>query len=65
MQYKDIVTTLVQARLEQKVTKYELAKKTGLSQVTIANFEKGNNATVDVIAKISEALGFEFLIRKK
>lgn len=65
MQYNDIIATLVQTRLEQKMTKYELAKKTGLSQVTIANFEKGNNVTIDVIDKISEALGCEILVLKK
>ena len=65
MQYNDIIATLVRTRLEQKMTKYELAKKTGLSQVTIANFEKGNNVTIDVIDKISEALGCEILVLKK
>ena len=65
MQYNDIIATLVQTRLEQKMTKYELAQKTGLSQGTIANFEKGNNVAINVINKISEALGCEILVLKK
>lgn len=45
------------ARLRQKLTQNQLAKKMNISQSAVAQFEKGNNAKYHTVEKIASAMG--------
>ena len=54
----NIGKALMKAREQASLSRTELAKKTGLSLNEIAQYETGNSIPkIDVIAKISEAVG--------
>ena len=46
-------------REEQLISKAELARKAGISCLTIARIEKGKSCRIDTMRKIILALGFE------
>jgi len=50
-------------RLSQKITQKELAKKAGLSRVSIGEIERGNSSpTTSNLNQIAEALGGKLII---
>lgn len=52
--------SLIQARIDQKMTQVELAKKSGVSQVMIARLESGtSNPTVGTVERVARVLGKE------
>lgn len=57
-QRSDIIAKLVEARLEKGITQIELAKMIGTQRSNICRLESGaQNPTIDMILKISAALG--------
>lgn len=55
-----LASSIIQARIDKKLTQEELAKKAGLSQVMIARIESGSgNPTFATINRVAGALGKE------
>jgi DNA-binding XRE family transcriptional regulator len=55
-----LASSLIQARIDQKMTQAELAKKSGVSQVMIARLESGaTNPTVGTVERVARVLGKE------
>ena len=52
-------------REEQLISKAELARKAGISYLTIDRIEKGNSCRTDTMRKIILALGFELSDKDK
>ena len=58
-EYK-LASSLIEARLAQKLTQEELAKKAGVTQNTITRLESGTtNPTFATITRVASALGKE------
>lgn len=56
----ELASSLIQARIDCKMTQAELAEKAGLSQVMIARLESGtSNPTLATISRVARALGKE------
>lgn len=55
-----VASSLIQARLDSKMTQVELAKKAGVSQVMIARLESGtSNPTIHTVNRVARVLGKE------
>lgn len=53
-----LASSLIQARIERKMTQAELAKKAGVSQVIIARLESGTaNPTIGTVNRVASVLG--------
>jgi DNA-binding XRE family transcriptional regulator len=56
-----LASSLIQARIEKKLTQADVAKKAGISQVMVARLESGaSNPTVSTVNKVAHVLGKEF-----
>jgi len=56
-----LASSLIQARIDRKMTQAELAEKAGLSQVMIARLESGtSNPTYSTLTRVAHVLGKEF-----
>lgn len=54
----EIISAVIAARLEQKMTQAELAERADTKQSNISRFESGNyNPSIDFLQKIAGALG--------
>jgi DNA-binding XRE family transcriptional regulator len=52
--------SLIQARIDRKITQAELADEAGVSQVMIARLESGiSNPTIGTVSKVARVLGKE------
>ena len=55
-----LASSLIQARLDKKMTQQELAEKAGVTQNTITRLESGTtNPTVSTISRVAGILGKE------
>lgn len=55
-----LARSLIQARLDKKMTQQELAQKSGVTQNTIARLESGTtNPTISSVNRVAGALGKE------
>ena len=62
----ELISEIIKARIEKKMTQSELAKITGISQPNITRFEKNiHSASLSTIIKILDALGYNLKIEKK
>ena len=62
----DLVLYMKQERIAQNLTKSELALKSSVSQVHIANIENGNVIpTLETLEKLAKALGFDIALQVK
>ena len=62
----ELITQIVKARIEEKITQSELASLTGISQPNITRFEKNiHSASLSTTIKILDALGYKLKIEKK
>jgi len=63
---RDLVLYMKQERIAQNLTKSELALKSSVSQVHIANIENGNVIpTLETLEKLAKALGFDIALQVK
>jgi len=62
---KNKENNLRQMREDQMLSKAELARKAGLSPLTIARIEKGKDCRMDTKRKIIKALGFDLRDKHK
>ncbi len=61
----ELISEIIRARLDNKITQSELSKITGISQPNIARFEKNiHSASLSTIIKILNALGYKLKIEK-
>lgn len=64
-EYK-LISKIIEARIKNKMTQAELAKKVGTKQSAIARFEAGNsNPTLDFMDRLATALGAKLIIEIK
>ena len=62
----ELVLYIKQERMAQNLTKSELALKSSVSQVHIANIENGNVIpTLETLEKLAKALGFDIALQVK
>ncbi len=55
-----MASSLIQARIDGKLTQAELAEKAGMSQVMIARLESGtSNPTIGTVSRVANVLGKE------
>ena len=55
---KELINTLIQARLEKGISQAELARMIGTQRSNICRLESGNqNPTLDFLIRITTALG--------
>lgn len=63
---RDLVLYIKQERMAQNLTLSELALKSSVSQVHIANIENGNVIpTLETLEKLAKALGFDIALQVK
>jgi len=56
----EVISQIIEARLEQKITQNELAKRVDTKQSNISRLESGeSNPTISFLQKIAEGLGRE------
>lgn len=61
-----LLDLLIQKRIKEKLTQTQLAKKLGVKQPVISQFERGEfNPTIKFLRKFTEALGAELVIKIK
>lgn len=58
-----VISELIAARIKQKMTQEEVAKKAGTKQSAIARLESGNsNPSLEFLQKVSQAMGYQLTI---
>lgn len=61
----ELISSIIKARIENKMTQSELAKLTGISQPNITRFEKNiHSASLSTTIKILDAIGYKLKIEK-
>ena len=62
----EVISQIIEARLEQKITQNELAKRIDTKQSNISRLESGeSNPTISFLQKIAEGLGKELHVSLK
>jgi len=62
----ELISRLIEVRLESKLTQTEMAKRVGTKQSAISRFESGNySPTIDFLEKVASAVGKELIITVK
>ena len=60
----EIISQIIEARKEQKMTQSDLAKKIGTQKSNISRLESGNyNPSLDFLVKVAQALGKNLTIQ--
>lgn len=59
-----IITALIKARAQKKLTQEQLAEKIGVAQSALARFESGKvNPTLSFLKKVTSGLGLKMVIK--
>ncbi len=59
----EVISQLIAARIKNKMTQADVAKKVGTKQSAIARLEGGNvNPSLDFLERIAEVLGYKLTI---
>lgn len=62
----ELISQIIQLRIEQKLTQEELAKRTGIKQSNISRLESGSyNPSLQFLKKIAKGFGKELSISFK
>lgn len=62
----EIITQIIEARMENGMTQSELATKSGTKQSNISRLESGSyNPTLELLDKIAEALNMKLEVKMK
>jgi ribosome-binding protein aMBF1 (putative translation factor) len=61
----DILRALIEARIKEKLTQKQLAKKIGIKQSALSRFETGKNSpTFEFLQKVAKGLGLKIVVKK-
>lgn len=59
-----VISQLIEARIKNKMTQLDIAKKVGTKQSAIARLESGNvNPSLEFLQKIAQVMGYKLSIR--
>lgn len=58
-QRRQLLDALIDVRVRQKLTQYDVADRMGISQPTVAEFEKGLDSRVPTYQRYAQACGVE------
>jgi ribosome-binding protein aMBF1 (putative translation factor) len=59
-----IITALIKARANKKLTQQQLADKIGVAQSALARFESGRvNPRLDFLKKVASGLGLKLMVK--
>ena len=62
----EVISQIIEARIEQNMTQAELAKRVGTQKSNISRLESGNyNPSLDFLIKVAKSLGKELSIQIK
>ena len=62
----EVISQIMEARVEQNMTQAELAKRVGTQKSNISRLESGNyNPSLDFLIKVAKSLGKEISIQIK
>lgn len=62
----EVISQIIQARREKKMTQEDLAKKVGTQKSNISRLESGNyNPSLDFLIKVARCLGKDLLVQIK
>lgn len=62
----EIITQIIEARKEQKMTQSDLAKKVGTQKSNISRLESGNyNPSLDFLIKVAQCLGKDLTVKMR
>lgn len=62
---EQITNSILAKREEIGMSRYELAKKSGLTYQRLTDIEKGGSMTIKTVEALFEVLGLEIIIRDK
>lgn len=62
---EQITNSILAKREEIGMSRYELAKKSGLTYQRLTDIEKGGSMTIKTVEALFEVLGLELIIRDK
>ena len=66
MELNEKITNAILAKREEVgMSRYELAKKSGLTYQRLTDIEKGGSMTIKTVESLFEVLGLELIIRDK
>lgn len=58
-----VISQLIEARIKNKMTQQDVAKKIGTKQSAIARLESGNvNPSLELLQKIAQVMGYKLTI---
>lgn len=61
---REIFYAIVRARMHERLTQKELARKIGITQSALARFESGRaNPTLAFLKKITQGLGLKLMVK--
>lgn len=59
-----VISQLIEARIKNKMTQLDVAKKVGTKQSAIARLESGNvNPSLEFLQKIAQVMGYKLSVR--
>ena len=59
-----VISQLIAARIKNKMTQQDVAKKVGTKQSAIARFESGGvNPSLEFLQKIAQVMGYKLTVR--
>ena len=62
----EIITQIIEARKEQKMTQSDFAKKVGTQKSNISRLESGNyNPSLDFLIKVAQCLGKDLTVKMR
>ena len=62
----DLITQIINARIEQQMTQEDMAKKMGTQKSNISRLESGNyNPSLDFLIRVAQSLNKEIVISLK
>ena len=59
-----VISQLIKARIKNKMTQFDVAKKVGTKQSAIARLESGNvNPSLEFLQKIAQVMGYKLTVQ--
>lgn len=66
MELQEYIGEVIRQRKEElKLSRRELVRRTGISELQIINIERGQSTSTRLLSKLFEELGLEFVVKAK